>query len=68
MNIPTKNRYCYKYNRHKKLTGRKLACIFDKTLALSNTWSKRGNKSDRIFKKEGSIEILKCFGLIGNIK
>ena len=39
-----------------------------KTLNLSTVYSKYGHEYEKIFKKEGSIEIVKIFGLNNNIE
>ena len=66
MNIPMKKIYtALNVNKYRKFIDPKL-CIFDKTLFFI-ICSKCGNNSDRMFKEEGSIEILNVLGLINNM-
>ena len=53
---------CSKYRKFEKLK----IYLLEKILVLSITYSKCKNEDEKLFKEE-SIEILKIFGLIGNI-
>ena len=56
--------YCNKYRKSKNPK----IYIFYKTLALSIISGKCGIKDKTIFQEEESIDILKIFGVINNIK
>ena len=45
----------------------KVHIFFNKKLILSIDYSKCGHEYEKIFKEEGSVEILKILGLINNI-
>ena len=51
---------------YRKFKNPKILHIFGKTFVRSIICSKCGNKDEKIFKKEESIEILKILGLIKN--
>ena len=52
---------------HRKFKNPKMPYIFNKILVLYFICDKCGSINDAIFKKEGSIVILKIIGLIDNI-
>ena len=51
--------YCVICGKYKKVEKPKISNILEKTLVLSVICSKRKNEDEKIFKEEGSIEILK---------
>ena len=50
-----------------KCKNSKISYIFNEKLVLSIVCSKFGNNSDRIFKQDTKIEILKMLGIVVNI-
>ena len=54
--------------KYKKFKNPKIRYIFEKALVVSIICITFGNKDERIFEEEESIEILKIFGLVNNIK
>ena len=59
--------YCVICGKYRKFEKRKILYLLEKTLFLSVICSKCKNKEEKIFKEEGSIEILKILGLIEDI-
>ena len=55
---------CGKYRKFKKP---KISYIIEKTLILSIICSNCKNENEKLFKEEGSVEILKILGLIKRI-
>ena len=62
-----KKLYCVICGKYRKFERPKMSYILEKTFVLSIICSKCKNEDERIFKEEGSIEILKFLGLIENI-
>ena len=54
-----KNIYCIKCYKYRKFENYKISCILDKRLVLSIVFIKYGSNDEKIFKEEGSTEILK---------
>ena len=59
--------YCVICGKYRKFKTPKISQIVEKTLVPSIICSKCENESEKTFKEEESIEILKIFGLIKNI-
>ena len=53
--------YCVICGKSKKLKNPKIAYIFKKTLLLPIICSKCENEDEKIFKGEGSVEIIPSF-------
>ena len=62
-----KKLYCIICGKYGKVEKPKMSYFLEKTLILSIICSKCKIEDEKIFKEEGSIEILKIFGLIKNI-
>ena len=62
-----KKLYCVICGKYRKFEKPKILYLLKKTLILSIICSKCKNENEKIFKEEGSIEILKIRGLIENI-
>ena len=62
-----KKLYCVICGKYRKFEKPKMSYILEKTFVLSIICSKCKNEDEKIFKEEGSIEILKFLGLIENI-
>ena len=56
------------FDKYRKIKNPKISYISKTRLGFSIVYSKRGHEYKKIFKEEISIEILKIFGLITNIK
>ena len=54
-------------NKYTKIKNPKISYIFDKKIVLSIICNKCGSRYEKIFKEEGSTEILKVLGLINNM-
>ena len=65
--IRIKKLYCVICGRYRKLKEYKISYIFEKTLLPCINCSKCKNKTEKIFKEEEPIEILKNFDLFKNI-
>ena len=59
--------YCVICGKYRKFEKPKISYLLEKTLVLSNIYSKCKNEDEKLFKEEESIEILKILGLIENI-
>ena len=53
---------------YRKFENPKISNLLEKTLVLSIICSNCKNEDEKIFKEKESIEILKSFGLINNIR
>ena len=62
-----KKLYCVPCGKYRKFEKPKISYPSEKTLFLSIICSNCKNKDEKLFKEEGSIEILKILGLIENI-
>ena len=62
-----KKLYCVICGKYRKFEKPKILYLLKKTLMLSIICSKCKNGNEKIFKEEGSIEILKIRDLIENI-
>ena len=63
-----KKNYCAKCKKYKEFKKPRISYICDKILLISSICNKGGNKDEKIFKKDESIEILKVLGLITNVE
>ena len=59
--------YCVICGKYKKFEKPKISYILEKALVLYIICSKYKNEDKKIFREEGSMKILKVFGLIENI-
>ena len=59
--------YCVICGKYRKLKKPKISYISKKTFAFSIICSKCKSEDEKIYKDEGSIEILKLLGLFKNI-
>ena len=62
-----KKLYYVTCEKYRKLENPKISYILEKTVVLSIICSKCKNEYEKIFKEEGSVEILKILGLTKNI-
>ena len=62
-----KKLYCVICGKYRKFEKPKISYLLEKTLVLSIIGSKCKNEDEKLFKEEGSIEILQILGLIENI-
>ena len=62
-----KKTYCVICGKYRKFKKPKTSYIFEKNIFLSIICSKRKNKDEKIFNREGKVEILKILDLIENI-
>ena len=55
--------YCVICGKYRKFEKPKISYLLEKTLVLSIICSTCKNEDEKLFKEEGSIEMLKIFGL-----
>ena len=59
-----KKLYCVICGKYRKFEKPKISYLLEKTLVLSNIWSKCKNVDEKLFKEKEIMEILKFFGFI----
>ena len=62
-----KKLHCVICSKQKRFENSKVSYLLEKPLVLSIICKRCKNDGEKLFKEEGSIEMLKVFDLIGNI-